>query len=179
MLRRLIRTGTQPIPALLVASGMAVATLSAPVGARADSSTGLLTLDVRGIARPQGQVCVALFTSAKGFPGASENALRSQCLPASGASTEGVLSLTLSHLPVGRFAAAVFHDENGDGKLNTGIFGIPKEDFGFTGNPTVRMGAPSFDECSFELGTQDLETRIALKSFRLMGGSNRHSTNTH
>lgn len=177
MLLRLIRTETQPIPTLLVASGVAAAMLLTPVGAKADSSAGLLTLEVRGIASPQGQVCVALFGSAKGFPGESEKALHSQCLPASGASAEGLLSLTLGHLPVGRFAAAVFHDENGDGKINTGLFGIPKEDFGFTRNPTVRMGAPSFEACSFALGTQDLETSIALKSFRLVGSSNRHSTN--
>ncbi len=139
----------------------------------AQAPAGLLTLHVHGLSKAEGQVCVALFNSEQGFPGESKNALRSLCVQASGVGTDGSLSIALNHLPVGRIAAAVFHDANGDGKLNTGLFGIPNEDFGFTGNPVVRVGAPSFHECSLALGTHGLETGITLKSFRLLGGANR------
>jgi uncharacterized protein (DUF2141 family) len=44
-------------------------------------------------------------------------------------------------LPEGEYVVSVFQDKNGDGKLNSTIFGIPTEHVGMT-NYTLR-GAPS------------------------------------
>ncbi len=44
----------------------------------------------------------------------------------------------------------MFHDENGNGKLDT-FLGIPREGFGFSKNPPVRPRAPKFSECSFDV----------------------------
>jgi uncharacterized protein (DUF2141 family) len=48
----------------------------------------------------------------------------------------------------GTYAMAAFHDENGNGKLDT-FLGIPREGFGFSQNPPLRPRAPTFAECSF------------------------------
>ena len=58
-------------------------------------------------------------------------------------------------LPPGRYAVSLFHDENGNGKLDT-IAGIPREGFGFSRNPPIRFGPPRFNSARFTVaGTGD------------------------
>jgi uncharacterized protein (DUF2141 family) len=41
--------------------------------------------------------------------------------------------------------------------------GIPREGFGFSRNPRIRMGAPSFDECRFTVGAEPARQAITMK----------------
>jgi uncharacterized protein (DUF2141 family) len=50
----------------------------------------------------------------------------------------------------GEYALAIFHDENGNKKLDT-FLGIPREGFGFSRNPVVRLGPPRFGQARFEV----------------------------
>ena len=50
----------------------------------------------------------------------------------------------------GTYALTIFHDENGNGKLDT-LLGIPREGFGFSRNPVVRFGPPRFDQVRFQI----------------------------
>jgi uncharacterized protein (DUF2141 family) len=54
-------------------------------------------------------------------------------------------------LPAGIYALGVIHDENGNGRLDTFMM-IPREGFGFSHNPRLRMGPPRFDEVRFQVG---------------------------
>ncbi len=65
----------------------------------------------------------------------------------------------LTNITPGTYAIAAFHDENGNGKLDT-FLGIPREGFGFSRNPPLRPRAPKFSECSFD--THD-NPAIAIK----------------
>ena len=58
--------------------------------------------------------------------------------------------LRFSGYSPGRYALTLFHDENSNQRLDT-IVGIPREGFGFSRNPVVRMGAPKFDKVSIDL----------------------------
>lgn len=64
-------------------------------------------------------------------------------------------------LPEGDYAISVFLDENGNGKLDKNLFGIPKERFGFSRNPTILTGPPSFSKAKVKL-TGDEEIKIKL-----------------
>ena len=44
------------------------------------------------------------------------------------------------------YAIIVFQDLNKNEKLDKGWFGIPKEPYGFSNNPSTKKGAPSFGE---------------------------------
>lgn len=57
-------------------------------------------------------------------------------------------------VPAGRYAIAVFHDEDLNGKLNTNPVGIPKEGYGFSNNPKV-PGRPKFEQAAFEFSKSD------------------------
>jgi uncharacterized protein (DUF2141 family) len=52
-------------------------------------------------------------------------------------------------IPKGDYAISVFHDLNGNGVLDTHLFGIPKEPYGFSNNARGTMGPPSFEDCTF------------------------------
>jgi uncharacterized protein (DUF2141 family) len=47
------------------------------------------------------------------------------------------------HIKPGKYAIAVIHDENCNGKLDTNMFGIPKEGYGFF------QWCRGHNECSF------------------------------
>ncbi len=50
--------------------------------------------------------------------------------------TGNEVSHTFSDLPLGKYGVAVFHDANGDGKLNTKSMKIPTEGVGTSGKMT-------------------------------------------
>lgn len=52
-------------------------------------------------------------------------------------------------VPPGDYAIAVFHDENGNGRLDTGIFGIPTEGTGASNDARGTFGPPSFADARF------------------------------
>lgn len=64
---------------------------------------------------------------------------------------------------MGRYAVAVIHDANEDGKLNSGFLGIPKEGFGFSRNPKIRTSAPDFEDTAILLADQSTSIQILLK----------------
>jgi uncharacterized protein (DUF2141 family) len=59
--------------------------------------------------------------------------------------------IVIENLKPGRYAFKFFHDENKNEKLDVNWLGIPKEGFGFSNNPSMTFGPPSFDKTIFEL----------------------------
>jgi uncharacterized protein (DUF2141 family) len=51
-------------------------------------------------------------------------------------------------VPAGRYAISLFHDENGNGRLDKALM-IPSEGYGFSRDAPVVMGPPSFAEAAF------------------------------
>jgi uncharacterized protein (DUF2141 family) len=55
----------------------------------------------------------------------------------------------------------LFHDENGDGRLDTNVLGIPREGVGVSNNKIRSFGPPKWDDAKFAL-KGDLVLDIAL-----------------
>lgn len=124
-----------------------------------DVQRSTLTLELTGLRNRQGVICLALFASSDGFPNNPDKAIHSGCFSIAGLPCE----LQLADLPYGWYAAAVHHDENMDGKLNCNPLGIPKEGIGFTGNPRIWKGAPSFEKAVFEFAPESKRVSITMK----------------
>ena len=77
----------------------------------------------------------------RGFPSHSAQALRTLRLP-----VEGIACVfSFSNLPPGAYAVAVYHDENGNGRLDTNLLGLPTERYGFSNNARrILFFPPSF-----------------------------------
>ena len=107
-----------------------------------------LRVTVDGIRSEQGKVMVALHAPKTGvsFPDGA-GAVAAQWRTA----RNGALEFVFTGLPAGRFAIAVFHDENGNDTLDTNLLGIPKEGYAFSENARGFAGPPSFDAAAVEI----------------------------
>lgn len=127
-----------------------LALLSAPVGA-AD-----LTVRVDAVGSSEGKLMLALYDSADNF---LKKPLRALAVPA----TAGGATLELKGLAPGRYAFAVFHDADGNGKMNRNAMGIPSEDYAFSNNVLGMMGPPAFDDARLELPEAGASVRVSLR----------------
>ena len=71
-------------------------------------------------------------------------------------------TITFRGVAPGRYAIAVFHDENGNGKMDKALL-IPKEGFGFSRDAPVRMGPPPFSAAAFDVADKDVRQSIKMR----------------
>jgi uncharacterized protein (DUF2141 family) len=107
-----------------------------------------VTLKFDKTANKAGKIYYLVFNDARSFPDRPAKAIKNGIVPVSAG--QSAVETTID-LPLGSYAISVFLDENGNGKLDTGLFGIPKERFGFSNNPTITTGAPTFQEAEIEV----------------------------
>ncbi|MGG6267947.1 DUF2141 domain-containing protein [Leptolyngbya sp. AN03gr2] len=139
---------------------IALAGLTIPTITQANTR-GNLRIVVDGIRQQQGQVCVSLFAGSQGFPDRGDRAVRAQCVPVGKERT----AVAFQNIAVGNYAIAVYHDRNGNGKLDRNFLGIPREGFGFSRNPVVRTRAPRFNEASVFVAGTETTAQIQLQFF--------------
>ena len=113
------------------------------------TSTSKLTVKVIGARNAKGQIRLALFQDASGFPENPSKAFRLQqaTIDPQTLSAEAVFD----DIPQGTYAVSVFHDENMNGKFDKNFVGAPKEGYGASNNPKKRIGPPPFDEAKFSV----------------------------
>lgn len=118
-----------------------------------------LKLNFKNLRNTKATIKYLVFTGSTGFPDDPSNAIKQGSFEASKAS-EGI---TLE-LGAGTYAISFIHDENNNNKLDTNFMGIPKEGFGFSSNPYIFFGPPSFKKASFEL-TENQTLSIEMRYF--------------
>lgn len=102
-----------------------------------------LEVIARGLRNEVGSALFAVFLEPAGFPGEGERAAYVLEAPITGSEVR----VTFTDLPDRQpLAIAVLHDEDGDKRMATGFFGIPKEGFGVSNNPRILFGPPSFKD---------------------------------
>lgn len=141
------------------AMAMAAAALGAVAALAAAAQASELHVAVEGIRSDRGRIMVALHAPVPGaeFPdGAGTVAAQWRKARA------GTLDFVFGSLPAGRFAVAVFHDENGNEELDTNLLGIPREGYAFSRNARGFAGPPSFDAAAVEVGAGRVSTSAAL-----------------
>jgi len=110
-----------------------------------------------GLHSGRGNLIMALGDEARGWPKSSF--LDSTLMKTNGEGDH--MTIQVRSLDYGTYAISVIDDENENGDMDA-FMGIPREGYGFSNNPKVRMGAPDFDECSFQIDRPLVELRIHL-----------------
>ena len=106
-----------------------------------------LTLEITGIKEATGKMACALFWQNKGFPRKHRRALRRTWVDVKGDTVKCVFRRT----GLGEYAASVFLDTNGDGKLDTNAVGSAKEPWGVSQNAKAkRFGPPLYKDAKFK-----------------------------
>lgn len=103
-----------------------------------------------------GDICLAVFNQEAGFPFNKDGTIFTECFEVAVA----IKGIEVELPSVGTYAFSVFHDADQNGKLEQtapiGEFpGIPKEGFGFSNNPELKIGAASFNETAIDVGLAD------------------------
>lgn len=100
----------------------------------------VLTIEIYDLRNNTGQVHLELSNSDEiQIAGVTKSIVDGECI------------IVIENLKPGRYAFKFFHDENKNEKLDVNWLGIPKEGFGFSNNPSMTFGPPSFDKTIFEL----------------------------
>lgn len=140
------------LPLLCCALFIATAGLNAQMPAAPAQSTSTLTVRVTGIRNANGKISVALFRDSvfveRRLVEIDANTLTAQTV--------------FVNLPRGVYSVNVFHDENMNGKMDTNLFGMPVEGYGFSNNPAKRRGKPGFDETNFQLNQPEAAIEIKM-----------------
>ena len=136
---------------LRLLSVLAVVFLFFAAPARAAEDEGA-TLEVRveGIQSDKGgELGIALFENKKGYPTHSEHAYEPAWIPLT--AEMATVEHRFEGLPAGDYAVSVLHDENGDRKMARTALGFPKEGVGFSNGQKVKLSAPDYEDCKFDL----------------------------
>ena len=143
--------------------GMAIAlgcVAAAPV--RADEAEPLqatLIVELRGLRSNRGKAVLALFNGKAGFP---RDAAKAQCRWA-GPIKRNRARVTFGALTPGRYAVSVFHDENGNGRLDKTWLGAPDEGIGASRDARGTRGPPRFKDAAFRLGAGKRTIKIKVR----------------
>lgn len=130
------------------------------VGAAAPDVDQPLTLGVEGLRSTRGVLQICLTRTADHFPDcAGDPDKRHYSVPATQAA-----AIALTDLPPGEYALAIIHDENGNRKLDT-FMGIPREGVGFSENPALHFGPPSFRSARFAVAGSAVRLDVRMKYF--------------
>jgi uncharacterized protein (DUF2141 family) len=138
---QIIAVAALTLPVLALSVPPTVAQASTPA---ADAT---LTISFTDIEAPKGRIMMALFDSASSYNG--DKAVRGVAIEVSGTSA----STVIPGLTPGRYAVKLFHDVNGNGKMDTNPFGMPTEPFAFSNSAKGNMGPASWDAAVFEVKT--------------------------
>lgn len=116
-----------------------------------------LEVNILGVASNDGDVHVALYNDPDGFP-KSRGMLVETEVPIENQRARAIFE----DLTPGRYAIAIYHDENSNNKFDQGLFGIPLEDFGFSNDATVFLSPPTFEDAAFDVPENGAMIRIHL-----------------
>lgn len=109
----------------------------------APACAGTLTIQVQNVRASSGRVHIDVCPEAK--------FLKDGC-PYTGSATarKGVTTVVVDNVPAGRWAVQAYYDQNGNDKMDFGLFHLPKEGFGFS-RDFGGMRAPKFEEAAFNV----------------------------
>lgn len=107
----------------------------------APAYAGTLTIQVQNVRASSGRVHIDVCPEAK--------FLKDGCpYTGSAIARKGVTTVVVNNVPAGRWAVQAYYDQNGNDKMDFGLFHLPKEGFGFS-RDFAGMRAPKFEESAF------------------------------
>lgn len=158
-----MRHGSRPVAlalgtlALLGGAVPVAAPVARPDGVpQASADVTIVAVNLRNA---RGVVRACLTEAEKQFPSCSNPAQSYNMV----GDAEGTVTLRFSNVRPGRYAVALLHDENANGKADRAAMMIPTEGFGFSRDAKVRFGPPKFAEAAFDVppgGKEKLTIRM-------------------
>jgi uncharacterized protein (DUF2141 family) len=108
-----------------------------------------LTVSVSGLKPLKGDLYISLHSRPEYFQIADSAFMKKKI-----AVNEEIEILRFEHVPAGKYAIAVYHDENRNGEMEMNEKGFPLEGYGFSLKSKF-LGKPKFEQAAFELSGND------------------------
>jgi uncharacterized protein (DUF2141 family) len=118
-----------------------------------------LYVNVQGVRSDQGLIAVTLYADDSSKFLMHHGSLYVGRVPAQVSTTRVCI-----YVPApGVYALAVYHDANANRKFDRTAIGLPNEGFGFSNDPPVFLGMPSFKRVRISVPRTDLSTSVKLR----------------
>ena len=134
-----------------------IATLITAAVAATTAYAADVRVTIEGVASAEGKVMAALFDKAAEFPRGKMSV--GNMAPAA----VGAVKVVFADVPPGKYVISVYHDVNGNQRLDANMVGIPSEPYGFSRDARGKMGPPSFDDAVFEVSKDTVNLTIRVK----------------
>ncbi|WP_246034499.1 DUF2141 domain-containing protein [Qipengyuania marisflavi] len=129
-------------------------------GASAPQEGATVTVTATDLRSAKGLVQACMTSAESQFPRCDNPA---EVLGTTVSAAGKTVTLRFTGVKPGRYAIALLHDENGNGKADMALGFMPKEGFGFSRDARVRMGPPKFSEAAVDIGTADQHFSIRMR----------------
>ena len=119
-----------------------------------------LNLTVTTTVDRAGEIRLAVYDSKDGFQ------QRAEVLSVVRQTSGNQLTFSVELPAAGDYVLAAFHDLNGNGELDTNMFGVPTEPYGFGKVPPTKWREPEFGEIAVSVTEGGGKAEIALKKWK-------------
>jgi uncharacterized protein (DUF2141 family) len=126
----------------------------------AEDMPGILIVEITGLKDASGDVYIAVFNSDATFLG--DEVVQANKVVIADA-LDGDVVRTELQLPLGEYAFSAFHDQDGDGELDTNFVGMPKEPIATSNNAVGKFGPPKYEDAVFTLGVEPVIQRVIMR----------------
>jgi uncharacterized protein (DUF2141 family) len=117
-----------------------------------------LTVTIKNVRSSDGAVFLAVYDSEASFMKVRLAKATRQAKAA-----KGEIKFVVENLPPGKYAVSSYHDENGNGKLDTNALGVPTEGYGFSRDAQGTFGPPDFVHAAFNFDAKsDMSIAISF-----------------
>jgi len=120
-------------------------------------NAGKFIISVIEFESSDGKAMIALFNSEESYSETGVN-FKSNALEIADQKAEWIID----ELPFGEYAIKLYHDENGNKKMDRNMLGIPSEDYGFSNNATGNFGPADYEDAKFIFNTSGQKHEINL-----------------
>lgn len=120
--------------------------------------SGVLKVVISGFKNDKGEVKIALSDSEENYLSKGK-VFKGTASQIKDRKAEGVFH----DISYGEYAVKVYHDMNGNNKLDTNFLGIPKESHGFSNNVRGTLGMPKWEKAKFVFEKKDMLIEIKVE----------------
>ncbi|TAN39388.1 MAG: DUF2141 domain-containing protein [Nitrospirae bacterium] len=123
-----------------------------------DRTSTAIDVRVQGVRSDRGNIMFVLYGDNPDDFLVKGKRILKQRIPAK----RGTVAFCVIAPKAGKYAAAVYHDENANGKFDRNWLGLPGEGGGFSNNPTKFLVTPSHEQVAFHVSNSQTRLEIQL-----------------
>ena len=122
------------------------------------SGSPKLQITVSNIKSVEGNIMIAIFSVDQKFLGKEMVTGKIEAV-----TQTGMMTFTIDDLPFGEYAISIYHDENANETLDTNLFKLPTEPYGFSNDARGTFGPPSFEDARIKFNSNQQNIDISLR----------------